>query len=63
MLLNLIILPLYQDPVDELVSTTLDISNLSSASLSFKYAFAKRNSQNTDFMQVLASRDCGKLGF
>ena len=27
--------------VDELVSTTLDLSNLSSASLSFKYAFAK----------------------
>ena len=49
--------------VDELVSTTLDISNLSSASLSFKYAFAKRNSQNTDFMQVLASRDCGETWF
>ena len=60
---NLIILLVSSGSIDELVSTTLDISNLSSASLSFKYAFAKRNSQNTDFMQILASRDCGETWF
>ena len=49
--------------VDELISNTLNLSNLSSASLSFKYAFAKRNSQNSDYMQIYASKDCGETWF
>ena len=48
---------------DELISNTINLSNLASATLSFKYAFAKRNSQNTDYMQVLASSDCGETWF
>jgi len=48
---------------DELISNTINLSNLASATLSFKYAFAKRNSQNSDYMQVLASSDCGETWF
>ena len=52
-----------QGDIDELISSSLDLSNLSSATLSFKYAFSKKNSQNTDYMQIYASRDCGETWF
>ena len=45
--------------VDELISNTIDLSNSDAASISFKYAFAKRNSSNTDYLQIYASKDCG----
>ena len=48
---------------DELISNTIDLSNSAAASLSFKYAFAKRNSGNTDYLQVYASKDCGETWF
>jgi len=48
---------------DELISTSINLSNLASATLSFKYAFAKRNNTNTDYMQVLASYDCGETWY
>ncbi|MCB0794238.1 MAG: T9SS type A sorting domain-containing protein [Flavobacteriales bacterium] len=45
--------------VDELTSTTIDLSNATSISLSFRYAFAKRNSGNNDVLRVYVSNDCG----
>ena len=49
--------------IDELISNTIDLSNSAAASISFKYAFAKRNSGNTDYLQVYASKDCGETWF
>ena len=49
--------------IDELISKTIDLSNSAAASISFKYAFAKRNSGNTDYLQVFASKDCGETWF
>ena len=49
--------------VDELISNTIDLSNSAAASISFKYAFAKRNSGNSDYLQILASKDCGETWF
>jgi PKD repeat protein len=49
--------------IDELISNTIDLSNSAAASISFKYAFAKRNSGNTDYLQVFASKDCGETWF
>ena len=37
--------------IDELISNTIDLSNSAAASLSFKYAFAKRNNGNSDYLQ------------
>ena len=49
--------------IDELISNTIDLSNSGAASISFKYAFAKRNSGNSDYLQILASKDCGETWF
>ena len=49
--------------VDELISNTIDLSNSAAASISFKYAFAKRNSGNSDYLQIFASKDCGESWF
>ena len=49
--------------IDELISNTIDLSNSAAASISFKYAFAKRNSGNTDYLQIYASKDCGETWF
>ena len=49
--------------IDELISNTIDHSNSGAASISFKYAFAKRNSGNTDYLQIFASKDCGESWF
>jgi hypothetical protein len=49
--------------IDELISNTIDLSNSAAASLSFKYAFAKRNSGNSDYLQIYASNDCGESWF
>ena len=45
--------------LDEFISSTIDLENISSATLTFKYAFAKKSNSNSDFMQVLASNSCG----
>ena len=45
--------------IDELISEPLDLSNLGSASCSFKYAFAKKNSSNSDDLKVYVSSNCG----
>ncbi len=46
--------------IDEFVSSTIDLSNTSDFELSFKYAFAQKNSSNTDYMRVYVSNDCGE---
>lgn len=46
--------------VDELITTTLDLSDLTTPPvLSFRYAFRQRNTTNNDQLRVLISRDCG----
>ncbi|CAG5084267.1 zinc-dependent metalloprotease [Parvicella tangerina] len=45
--------------VDEFVSSTIDLSNVTDFELSFKYAFAQKSSNNTDYMRVYVSNDCG----
>lgn len=44
---------------DELISTSYDLSNMASVTMTFKYAFAKKSDANTDKLQVLASYNCG----
>lgn len=45
--------------VDAFLSNTIDLSAANAVTLSFKYAFAKRNISNSDKLQVWASNDCG----
>ncbi len=48
------------DNVDELISGAVDLSGITtSATLSFRYAFRKRNSANLDLLKVYATKDCG----
>ena len=44
---------------DELISSTVDLSNVAEAELSFKYAFAKRHDDDTDILRIRISRNCG----
>ncbi len=44
---------------DELISTTFDLSNDSNTTLTFSYAFAKRNSDALDVLRVYVSNTCG----
>jgi PKD repeat protein len=46
--------------IDEFVSNNIDLSNVSDLTLSFKYAFVKKSSANTDALQILASSNCGE---
>ncbi len=46
--------------VHELISNTIDLSNDSSAILTFKYAYVNTSSNNSDVLKILASKDCGK---
>jgi PKD repeat protein len=46
--------------VDELISSTIDLSNVGGLELSFKYAFAKQNTNNDDYLRILTSNDCGE---
>lgn len=46
--------------VYELTSTTVDLSAAIQPMISFKYAWAKRESSNKDKLQVFASYDCGE---
>ncbi|MBX7094767.1 MAG: T9SS type A sorting domain-containing protein [Flavobacteriales bacterium] len=45
--------------IDEIISTTYDLSSFSSVTLSFKYAFAYKTNSNTDKLKVMVSNDCG----
>ena len=41
-------------------TVTFDLSDSTKAYFNFKYAFARKNSTNNDYLKVLASNDCGK---
>ena len=45
--------------IDELISMPYDLSNMASVTMTFSYAFAQKNTSNTDKLQILASDDCG----
>ena len=58
-------LKLENDGVDEgtkhvLESKTFDLSDTTKAFFNFRYAFARKNTSNNDYLKVLASNDCGK---
>ena len=44
---------------DAFISSTIDLENITSATLTFKYAFAKKINGNSDFLQIFASNSCG----
>lgn len=49
--------------IDELESHSIDLSGITSATdatLSFRYAYRKRTSTNTDLLKVFATKDCGE---
>lgn len=48
--------------IDELVSSPVDLSGITSATgmtLSFRYAYRKRNSGNSERLRILVTNDCG----
>lgn len=47
--------------IDELISSSVDLSNetLNDVTLSFRYAYRKRDAANTDFLRVYFSSNCG----
>jgi PKD repeat protein len=45
---------------DDLISTTYDLSGLSSANLTFKMAYAQRSSSNSEKLKVYVSTNCGQ---
>ncbi len=46
--------------VDELISPTVNVQNIGSSYLKFKFAFRKRTSADNDALKVFVSSDCGK---
>ncbi|MDQ3191610.1 MAG: M43 family zinc metalloprotease [Bacteroidota bacterium] len=53
----------YSNPagsIDEISSNTIDLSALSTVSVSFKVAYAQKNSNSTDELRFMASFNCGK---
>lgn len=44
---------------DELVSMPVDLSNVSQLTLTFRYAYKRRNSNDDDWFRVLVTNDCG----
>ena len=47
----------------DLESNTIDLSNETSVTIGFKYAYANRSSTNSDRLQILASKDCGETWY
>jgi PKD repeat protein len=46
--------------VDELQSGPVDLSGLTAATLSFRYAYRKRSSSDLEYLKVFISKDCGE---
>jgi PKD repeat protein len=46
------------DQIDELISKTIDLSNVDTVTLSFRYAYRKRNSSSSDYLRVFLTNDC-----
>jgi PKD repeat protein len=47
--------------VDELLSRTYDLTDMASVTISFRYAFARRNNTNDDVLTLYVSNNCGEL--
>ncbi len=45
--------------LDELVAMPVDLSGVSEVTLSFRYAYKRRNSSDDDWFRVYATNDCG----
>lgn len=46
--------------LDELLSNTIDLNGMQEATISFKYAFKRRNSNNDDRLRFYVSNNCGQ---
>lgn len=46
--------------IDELLSTTLDMSGAQSISVTFRYAYARRNADSDDRLKFYVSNNCGQ---
>jgi hypothetical protein len=46
--------------IDALISPAIDLSNVETPMITFKYAFARQNANNNDLLKVYFSSDCGK---
>jgi len=46
-------------PIEELISPLIDLTNATSTTLSFRYAFAYKNSTIGDRLRIFFSKDCG----
>ena len=49
--------------VDELISTSIDMSAASDIEITFRFAYAQRISTNDDKLRLYASKDCGQTWF
>ncbi len=47
------------DGTDDLISNTIDMRNFTSVIISFRYAYAKRSSDNTERLRIYVSNTCG----
>ena len=47
------------DEIDRLIYSTVDLSGLEAAEISFKFAFVKKYEDNTDVLKLGISRNCG----
>jgi len=47
------------DEIDQLIYSTVDLSGLEAAEISFKYAYAKRHEDDRDELKLGISRNCG----
>jgi PKD repeat protein len=48
------------EQVDELISTTHNMSGVPAITLSYRYAFARRSASNDDRLRVLVTNNCGE---
>lgn len=46
--------------LDEFISNTYDLSGIGAVTVTFKYAFARKSSSNTDILKVYVSNTCGE---
>jgi len=46
--------------VDELISSAVDLSGVTSVTMSFRYAYRKRNTADLEYLKVFLTKDCGE---
>lgn len=47
--------------MDEIISQPIDISDFEEVAISFKYAYAERNTDNNERLRLYVSKDCGQI--